>query len=274
MNSLLLPPEIEVIFADDGSNPPVILYDKPNFRYRMVYRKKDMSWTIPKIINFAASRAEGVYLMFLGADHILSLELVEYMLSSNAGYSVFCRKYALIDDSGNLLKIQYKKDGVFSDCEVDYTSFGWIRKNHFIKIGGVEESLSGPTKDSSDVHLFRKWCVLRGTTRDNIIKRGRNKNPRYYMLPEKKYTRLLKGRVGEHWHALSHLRPMNFLHKSPERDPRAKEACEIPLNITEEEKNNFRFVQLNGIVSNHKFDDFVAWKYPAEVRWMLGDLKK
>jgi hypothetical protein len=275
MNSLNLPDEIEVIFADGGSNPPVKLYDKPNFRYRMVYREFDQQWTIPNIINFAASKAKGAYLMFLGVDHILSPELVDYMLRSNAGYAVFLRKYALINRRGQLLKIQYKGYGQdeFDDCTIDYTSLGWVRRNHFLKLGGLNEDLSGPVKGSADVHFFKRWCALRGTSRENIIKRGRNKNPAYYMLPEKKSIVLLKGRIGDHWHSLSHLRPINHLHRLPERDERVRKACEIPLEMIPEMEDRVRFVHLNGTVSIHKFSSFVRWRHPAEIRWMLGEFK-
>jgi hypothetical protein len=276
LNSLNLSKEFEVIFADDGSNPPVILYDKPNFSYKMVYRERTKSWTIPKIINYAASFAKGVYLMFLGVDHILSPDWVDYALRSNSGYSVFCRKYALINASGNLLKIQYRGYGEddFSDCFVDYTSLGWVRRNHFVKLEGLNEDLSGPVKGSADVHFFKRWCALRGVGREAIIKRGRNKNPSYYMLPEKKSTVLLKGRVGEYWHSLSHLRPIDYLHKLPERDERVRAACEIPLEMIPEMEDRVRFVHLDGTISGLRFRDFVSWKHPAEIRWMLGNLKK
>jgi len=273
MNSLYLPDEVEVIFADDGSNPPVILYDKPNFRHKIVYREKKSLWTIPKIINYAVSFAEGVYLFFLGVDHILSPELVDYFSHSTAGYSVFRRKYALIDRQGRLLKIQYKGKREFEDCECDYTSLGWIKTNHFRKIGKMQEDLSGPIKGSADLNLFKKWCRLRDTSRAAVIDKGLRNNPTYYMLPEKKSVKLLKGRIGEHWNLMSHLRPVNYLHHLPERDERARVAYEKPLEISAEEARRFRFVHLDGTVSKKGFHDFIGWRHPAEVRWMLGEFK-
>jgi len=241
----------------------------------MIYREKDQSWTIPQIINFAAQHAKGIYLMFLGVDHMLSPELVEYFSKSNAGYAVFLRKYALIDQWGNLLKIQYRQGDEFEDCICDYTSLGWVRRNHFIKLGGLNESLSGPKKHSADVNFFRGWCALRGTTREHMIARGRQYNPFYYMLPEKRSTRALKGRNGHHWNLLSYLRPVNYLHHLPDRDKGVKEGCQIPLDITPDEADRIRFVHVggwqDGKVSGRKFKDFVAWRHPAEVQWMLGE---
>lgn len=276
MNSLNLPDSIEVIFADDGSNPPVILYDEPNFKYKMVYREKEKQWTIPKIINYAAGFAEGTYLLFLGVDHMLSPEMVSFMMKSNSGYSVFQRIYAVIDRWGNLLKIQHYQDGRFVDCICDFTSLGWVRRNHFIKLGGMNEVMPNKLKGNSDVDLFKRWCALRGTTRENVIKRSRKNNPKYYMLPEKKSPVLMKNRKGEHWHWLSHMRPVNYLHKLPDRDSRARVGCEKPLDIAPEMKDSVRFINIggadNGKVSGRKFDDFIEWRHPAEVRWMLGEL--
>lgn len=279
MNSLNLPDSIEVIFTDDGSNPPVVLYEEPNFRYKMVYREKEEGevWTIPKAINYGARAAKGAYLMFLGVDHILSPYLLPFFAKSNAGYAVFKRKYALIDRSGNLLKVQYKFKNEFLDCDCDYTSLGWIRRNHFVKLGGMDATLSGPTKHSADLSLFKRWCAMRGMTREQVIKRSERNGIRFYMLPEKKSTVLLKGRRGDCWHYMSHLRPIHHLHKLPDRDERVKGACEIPLDITPEEADKFRFVHVggwqDGKVSGRKFSDFIAWRHPAEVRWMLGEFK-
>lgn len=270
MNSLNLGEEFEVIFADDGSNPPVVLYDKPNFRFKEVYRKRDgLPWTIPMICNAAVKKADGIYVMFLGADHMLSPEWVEWAKKSNAGYGVFTRKYALLNPNGGLLKIQYNEE----DCNVDYTSLAWIRRNHYWKAKGMMERLAGPSKGSADVSLFRTWCGIRGVTRAAIIDRGQKKNPFYYMLPEKKSLVLKKGRKGKHWLFLSHLRPVHFLHKLPDRDSNFRNAAETSLEITRNQANRLRFVHLDGKVSGRKFDDFVAWRHPAEVRWMLGEIK-
>jgi glycosyltransferase involved in cell wall biosynthesis len=271
MNSLNLGEEFEVIFADDGSNPPVILYDHPNFRFKRVYRERKQPWTIPKICNAGVKKADGIYVMFLGADHMLSPEWVEWARSTNAGYAVFTRKYALLNPDGHLLKIQWCEE----DCNVDYTSLGWIRRNHYWKVGGMTEKFSGPTKGSADVSLFQTWCGIRGTTRANIIDRGRKKNPFYYMLPEKKSMVPIKWRKGEHWKALAHLRPMHFLHRMPDRDAKFKTAAEIPLDSAMVPKmmDRVRFVHLDGTISGLKFNNLIEWRHPAEVRYMLGEME-
>jgi hypothetical protein len=281
MNSLGLPEEVEVLFVDDGSNPPVILYDEPSFRHGVVYRDKEPgeTWTIPKAINFGASKAKGKFLFFLGADHMLSPELVEFFLRANVGYAVFRRKYAVMDRDGSLLKMQYRHKPRlgFVDCEIAYTALGWIKRGHFFKVGGMAEELSGPSKGNADVGLFAKWCRMRGTTRAEVIKRGERNNPTYYMLPEKRTVKLSKERRGEHWHYFSYLRPVRFLHRLPERDPNHKAGAVIPLERDAKTEERIRFVYVNGWqkgkVSGRKFSDFIQYRYPAEIRWMLREFK-
>jgi hypothetical protein len=251
----------------------VVLYDEPNFKYKMVYRKRTGPWTIPKIINYAVKETKSLYLMILGVDHIISPEWIKFAMKSNVGYGVFTRKYAVILEDGTLLKIRYKD----IDCTVDYSSLGWIRRNHFIKLNGLEESLSGPTKGSADVNLFRKWCNLRGSNRSTMIAEGRSKNPFCYMLPEKKSIKLNKGRKGGHWRLLSHLRPVHFLHKLPDRDRNFKKASEVTLMDNQIDKMNkfVSFVDLdNKVRDEYKFSDLIFWRHAAEIRWMLGEFKE
>jgi len=108
-----------------------------------------------------------------------------------------------------------------------------------------------------------------------MIEKGRNKNPFCYMLPEKKSIVLNKGRVGGHWRLLSHLRPVHFLHKLPDRDRNFKRASEIFLTDRQINKMNkfVSFVDLDDKVRDeYKFSDLISWSHPAEVRWMLGSL--
>ena len=109
INSLGLPPEIEVIIVDDGSNPKIILYDEPDFKYELVYREDEQysGWTIPRALNFGAKGARGEFLMFLGIDLMLSPELIKFALTAKNNYAVFKRKYALLLEDGTLLKILY-----------------------------------------------------------------------------------------------------------------------------------------------------------------------
>jgi hypothetical protein len=264
-NSLRLPPTIEVIIADDGSDPKPVFYDKPNFRYQLIHREnKQKGWTIPHILNFGARHARGLYIMFLGIDHIISPQWVHWSIDAKDDYAVFTRKCALLGEDGELLKIQYNGE----DCDVEYTSIGWIKKRLFDNLGGFDEEVNGINKD---VNFFKRVVLELKTTRLAVI----GKSPAFvYMLPEKKDTQLNKGRIGEHWRWMSHLRPVQYLHRIADRHRTHRNAAELPYDPPEDIDERFSFVGLNGKKLNQfKFSNLVAWKYPAEVAWMLGEYR-
>jgi hypothetical protein len=264
-NSLRIPKTIEIIIADDGSNPEPVLYDNPKFRFQLVYRaNKQKGWTIPHILNFGAKHARGQYIMFLGIDHMISPEWISWAMNSEDEYSVFTRKCALLDYNGNLLRIQFKDN----DCCVDYTSIGWVSKRTFNNVGGFDEEVNGVNKD---VNFFRGVADKLGKTRKYYIKRS----PTFvYMLPEKKSIVSDKGRVGEHWRWMSHLRPVHYLHRLPDRHSNYRKASETEYNGPDNIDDLFSFVDVNGSkIEKYKFTELIAWKHPAEVAWMLGDYR-
>jgi hypothetical protein len=255
---------MEVIIADDGSDPKPELYDKPKFRFQLVHRaSKQKGWTIPHILNFGAKHARGQYIMFLGIDHMISPEWLHWSVNSESRYAVFTRKCALLTDRGELLKIQFGGE----DCRVNYTSIGWIEKTLFNNVGRFDEEVNGINKD---VNFFKRVVKELESTRIAYIR----KSPTFvYMLPEKKDTQTNKGRVGEYWRWMSHLRPVNYLHRLPDRHRTHRAAAEMAYNAPDNVDELFSFVDLNGAKRDYKFTDFIAWKYPAEIAWMLGDYR-
>jgi glycosyltransferase involved in cell wall biosynthesis len=264
-NSLKIPKTIEIIIADDGSDPEPELYDRPKFRHQIVHRaNKQDGWTIPHILNFGAKHSRGQYIMFLGIDHIISPEWVSWAVRSEDDYAVFTRKYALLADDGTLLKIQFKGQ----DCNVDYTSIGWVSKKLFNNVGKFDEEVNGINKD---VNFFKR--VARALKKSRLYFIRECPTTFVYMLPEKKDTANRKGRTGEHWKWMSHLRPVNYLHRLPDRHRAHREAAALPYDGPDNIDELFSFVGLNGAKMDYKFTDLITWKHPAEVAWMLGDYR-
>jgi hypothetical protein len=201
--------------------------------------------------------------MFLGIDHIISPEWLHWAMDSTEKYAVFTRKCALLMENGELLKIQFNNE----DCFVHYTSIGWINKKLFNNVGRFDEEVNGINKD---VNFFKRAVEELGSTREAYIK----KSPTFvYMLPEKKDTQANKGRVGEHWRWMSHLRPIQYLHRLPDRHRTHREAAKMSYDGPDNIDDLFSFVDLNGAKRDHKFTELIAWKHPAEVAWMLGDYR-
>jgi hypothetical protein len=264
LNGLKIPKIVEVIIADDGSNPKPKLYDEPNFRYQFVYRaNKQKGWTIPHILNYGAKFAHGRYIMFLGIDHMISPEWISYAQTSEDDYAVFTRKCALLTEHGELLRIQYQEE----DCEVAYTSIGWVKAKLFRNVGGFNEDVNGINRD---VNFFRNAAEYVGKSREYFVRRS----PTFvYMLPEKKEIQSVKGRKGEHWKLMSHLRPVHYLHRLPDRTLSHRDGVDLPFDPPENVDELFSFIKPNGARSIHKFSDLVTWKYPSEVAWMQGDYR-
>jgi glycosyltransferase involved in cell wall biosynthesis len=107
-NKLNLSDDIEVIFIDDGSYPPLDFSDiEKNFKFYLYATNDKRPWTQPAARNYGASLAEGDYLILTDIDHIISPEIIDVAtVCANRmfpKYDVirFKREVAVIDENGD-----------------------------------------------------------------------------------------------------------------------------------------------------------------------------
>jgi len=142
---LHLPTDVEIIFMDDGSDPPLKPL-APNFRNINIYPTGDFRpWTQTAAKNLGVKIAEGEYVFITDIDHILTWEAIDAVRNFDGDKMVFPRQWGIIDKNG---RISQDKNVLmdYGMREIDYIRKGLnhyihtntyaMKKSIFIQIGG------------------------------------------------------------------------------------------------------------------------------------------
>lgn len=131
-----LPDDVEIIFVDDGSEPP--LNPKITLKNFTLLKTNDFrEWTQPAARNFGVKHAKGEQVIVTDIDHIISRELIEIIRTNN--------KYAM-------MKFQRQpavliEDGSFSQDRDELMKWGLHEKYaRRLKVGPHTNSFSMDTK--------------------------------------------------------------------------------------------------------------------------------
>lgn len=100
--SMNLPNDIEFIFVDDGSNPPLNIadYNLKNLRIHATNDKRP--WTQGLARNAGAKLANGEYLLMTDIDHILSKEAIMDTYNFTDDKMIFPRYFGVLLEDGSL----------------------------------------------------------------------------------------------------------------------------------------------------------------------------
>lgn len=146
--SLNLPDNIEIIFIDDGSDPPISF---PNHRLKNfnIYPTGDKRpWSQACARNLGAKIAEGEFLLMTDIDHILTREAIATVENFTGDKMRFSRAYAVLDKHGKinqkpktlfkygLSRQHYKRRGLSA---IRHTNTFAIRRSIYFEIGGYPE---------------------------------------------------------------------------------------------------------------------------------------
>lgn len=94
--------DVEIIFVDDGSNPPIVSNsDLRNLT--ILYTNDKRPWTQGLARNLGATKASGEYIMFTDIDHFYSKASIEATLKFTGDKMVFVRNYGILDENGNII---------------------------------------------------------------------------------------------------------------------------------------------------------------------------
>jgi glycosyltransferase involved in cell wall biosynthesis len=204
-----LPDDIEFIFVDDGSNPP--LDSNYNLANLKVYFTNDKRpWTQGLARNFGASKAKGKYLLLTDIDHILSYEAIMDAYKFTGDKMIFPRFFAVLLQDGTLTQdidtlIQYGFDrNRLNTGRQLYASYHGntyaIKKETFELLGGYDPNkcLYGhhaPSRGGEDGKFNSTWN--KWAAKNNIQPAVGSK---IYMFPIGRY------------HAEGNLNPMGLFH--------------------------------------------------------------
>lgn len=192
-----LPDDIEFIFVDDGSDPPLRCAMR---NLNLFFTGDKRPWTQGLARNLGALKSKGKYLFFTDIDHIITREALDASLSFIGDKMVFPRYYGILDEKGNVTHdVQSLLDFGLHPARV-HTGRGWlcagfhgntylIKKEAFSMIGGYNRQLceSGfhvggryPSEESRFNNQYGRLVRL-GLAREQVI------GPKIYFFPVGKY---------------------------------------------------------------------------------------
>ena len=187
---LKLPGDVEIIYIDDGSEPPL---DGHAFRNFSMYRTKDYRpWTEHKARNIGVKKSRGEYVLLIDVDYILPKEAI--MIAREGGYQrmAFKRYFGVLDEYGNIdtssetlkdwgLKARWiRKKWVYG-----HRSQFAMKRSLFDKMGGYNEALDGEWRRTGGAgeKFWRKWqrAEARGEVKTD------ERRPIVFMFPVGKF---------------------------------------------------------------------------------------
>ncbi|MCK4686637.1 MAG: glycosyltransferase [Candidatus Lokiarchaeota archaeon] len=144
-NRMNLSDDIEFIFIDDGSNPPL----KCNLKNSRIYTTNNkLAWTQGLGRNLGAEKANGKYLLMTDIDHIISKEAINDVYNFTGDKMIFKRFFAILTKEGELKQdLEILKKYGFDESRIEkrglYASVHGntfaIKKTTFDLLGGYSQ---------------------------------------------------------------------------------------------------------------------------------------
>ena len=97
-----LPQSVEIIFIDDGSDPPLKFRARHLKNFNIYPSGDTRRWSMACARNLGAKIAEGEYLFMTDIDHILPRSVIDAVLNFDGDKMIFLRELAVLDRRGNI----------------------------------------------------------------------------------------------------------------------------------------------------------------------------
>ena len=186
-----LPNDVEIIFVDDGSDPPIDCPDSGLRNLTICSTGNKGKWTQPAARNYGAKQAKGEFCVFTDLDHIIPRESIEIARNCPADVVRFKREAAVLDEAGGftqdmgvLRKWGFDRGGLRIAPHGNSYIF---RRKLFLELGGVDEKFVGTGKypNREEVPLKAKLKKLAERGKIKII--DDDTKPMIYMFPNGRY---------------------------------------------------------------------------------------
>lgn len=218
-----LPDDVEILYMDDGSDPPLTAQDPPR-NFRIIPTHDTRPWTSSLARNLGAKLARGTYLLMTDGDYILSRELIESVRKFSGDRLGFRRQFGVLDEDGNftqdpnvLMAYGLPADRIREKgmkLPPHPNNFA-IRAELFWQMGGYREDLilTRPYPQGEDRHFKRVWI--------NFVRSGRAKEnetdirPTIYMFPNGQFCGDVDYNPFGLFHTLTRKTPQNHWYMHP-----------------------------------------------------------
>jgi len=185
-----IPDNVEILFIDDGSDPPITSDTKLKNFY--IHATNDFRpWTVELARNFGIRKAKGEYILITDMDYIIPRETILSALELKEDKSSIRREFGVLDEEGNftqdldvlrkwgLTEERIQRKGTLIP---PHPNNFVMRKSIFDYIGYFDESrVDRPYPIGADAEFKRRWTKyhMKGkvTLRDNALR------PVIYMFP-------------------------------------------------------------------------------------------
>ena len=183
-----LPDDVEIIYVDDGSDPPTTGECKGLTIYQ-TNDKRDWTWALAR--NFGAKKAKGEYLLMCDLDYIIPKKAIEYALEFTGDKLRFKREFGILDETGDFTQDipTLLKWGLLPERIPErglqmppHPNNFCMRKDLYWEMGGYREDRVGwPYPQGEDAWFKRKWTrmVEAGKAKDDDARL----RPTLYMYP-------------------------------------------------------------------------------------------
>jgi glycosyltransferase involved in cell wall biosynthesis len=187
-----LPDDVELIFVDDGSDPPIEISSS----IATILKTNDTrEWTWPIARNFGAKNARGEYFIMADLDHIITKEIIENVRTFTGDFMRFHREFGILDEEGNLSQDRdvLRTYGLPDKYDLKLTphrnQFA-IHRDLYWKMGGFREDRIGmpyPQREDGDFAALWRKLYESGEVRDFDDMHGHANRPTIVMFPNGKW---------------------------------------------------------------------------------------
>lgn len=191
-NKIKLPEDVEIIFVDDGSEPPLDFTGmEMNFEFFLYATNDKRPWTQPAARNYGAKKAKGDFLILTDIDHIISNEIIEEARNCQVDVIRFKREVGVLDENGDFTQeMNVLREYGFDRNRLKIAPHGnsyIFRTKLFLELGGVDERYVGTGKypNREEVPLKRKLKAL--LEQGKVTIRDDDSKPTIYMIPNGRY---------------------------------------------------------------------------------------
>lgn len=186
-----LPDDVEIIFVDDGSDPPLKTVSGADAI--TIYETNDTAeWTQPSAKNYGVKQATGEFIIVTDIDHIIPRDIIELARAAEVDLIRFKREAGILDENGDftaeweVLKTWGMLPRNGKRISPHSNSFA-IRRGLYLELGGVSERYCGTGKYPNREEIpFKKklWPLLQSGEVEYI---GDDNRPTIFMMPNGRY---------------------------------------------------------------------------------------